>query len=276
METIQSRGKNSCINLKAVTTCCDDFAEGNIPIFIIHGFAFNKSSWLSQMEFLKQAHRVIVCNIGGFGKSTVTSEKFVIPLFVDDMVDIMDVMQAGKVISGGLSMGGYILLNAINRYPESFEAIILSDAKCMMDDSSVWKLKGYKAIDQVNCDEIKGFAASFVKNIFCPDSLDNKKKLVQRIRDIILSASPVAITQTLSVLAARLQMCWTLNQILIPAVILPGEGDTVTSITQAEYLHETYCKFAEFLLIKTAGHLSNLEQADEFNQYPSRFISNEI
>ncbi len=271
METTHSQGKNININLKGVTICCDDFGSGEIPIIFIHGFPFDKSSWLPQIEFLKHTHRVLAYDIRGFGKSTAGEENMSISIFADDLVELMDVLQINKAVACGLSMGGYILLNAVNRYPERFEAIILSDTQCVAD-SPEGKEKRYKTIDQINAEGLKNFAEGFVQNIFCPESLDAKKELVERIKDIILSTSPITITGTLSALAQRPEMCSTLNEILVPVLILCGEEDTITPMSKSEFLNHNIAN-SQLHTIEKAGHMSNLEQPEEFNRYLTSFIS---
>jgi len=161
-------------------------------------------------------------------------------------------------------------LNAVNRYPERFEALILSDTQCIAD-SPEGKEKRYKTIDQINEDGLKDFAEGFVKNAFCPDSLENKKELVEKIKDIILTTSPITITGTLSALAQRAEMCSTLNEILIPVLILCGEEDTITPMSKSEFLNHNIAN-SQLHSIDKAGHLSNLEQPDEFNRYLIPFI----
>ncbi|NEW82491.1 MAG: alpha/beta fold hydrolase [Mariniphaga sp.] len=271
METTHSQGKDINVNLKGVTICCDDFGTGNIPIIFIHGFPFDKSSWEPQLEFLKHTHRVLAYDIRGFGKSTAGEENMSISLFADDLVELMNVLQIEKAVACGLSMGGYILLNAVSRYPDRFEAIILSDTQCIADSAEVME-KRYKTIDQINADGVTDFANAFVKNVFCPDSLNTKKELVEKIRNIILTTLPITITGTLNALAQRSEMCSSLNEILIPVLILCGEEDTVTPMAQAEFLNLNILN-SEFCSIAKAGHLSNLEQPDEFNRYLTPFIT---
>jgi len=271
MEPIHSQGKDININLKGVTICCDDFGTGNTPIIFIHGFPFDKSSWQPQVEFLKHTHRVLAYDIRGFGKSTPGQENMSINIFADDLIELMDVLKISKAVVCGLSMGGYILLNAVNRYPERFEAIILSDTQCIAD-SPEGKVKRYKTIDQINVEGLRDFSEAFVKNIFCPESLDTKKELVERIKDIILSTSPLTITGTLSALAERPEMCSTLNEILVPVLVLCGEEDAITPMSQSEFLNHNIAN-SQIHSIDKAGHLSNLEQPDVFNHYLNTFIS---
>ena len=129
MELMTIKASDIQINVNGMTTCFEDFGEGNIPLIFIHGFPFDKSSWQPQMTHFKHTHRVIAYDIRGFGASTAGTERANIALFADDLVQFMDRMQIEKAIVCGLSMGGYILLNAVKRYPTRFEAIILARLK---------------------------------------------------------------------------------------------------------------------------------------------------
>src|SRR4030067_1600113 len=46
-------------------------------------------------------------------------------LFSDDLVGLLDFLKIEKAIVGGMSMGGYILLNFMERYPERIKKAIL-------------------------------------------------------------------------------------------------------------------------------------------------------
>lgn len=271
METTQTTGNDLTINVNGVTLCYDDFGEGTMPIIFIHGFPLNKSSWQPQMEFLKKNHRVIAYDIRGFGNSTVGKEKQSISLFADDLVKLMDALEIKKAIVCGLSMGGYILLNALNRYPEKFEVIILSDTQCIAD-TPVGKEKRYKTIQQINEDGLNNFVEAFLKNIFCEESLTDKKEVVEKIQNIILSTQPEIITGTLNALAQREEMCSSLDKISVPTLIICGKEDKVTPLAQSDFM---LSKIKNSILhtIEKAGHLSNLEQPNEFIKQVENFIS---
>lgn len=271
METMQITENDQYINLNGITVCYDDLGMGTIPVLFIHGFPFDKSSWQPQMEFLKKTNRVIAYDIRGFGKSTAGNEIASIDLFADDLIKLMDSLQIEKAIVCGLSMGGYILLNAVFRYPKRFEGIILCDTQCLAD-SPATKEKRYKSITQIKAGGLKNYTETFVINVFCRETLVSKKELVEKIKDVIVSTSPVTITQSLSALAERREMCTSLNEISIPALILCGKEDAATMLAQSEYLNHHIAN-STLHYIERAGHLSNLEQPDEFNNLLIGFIS---
>jgi pimeloyl-ACP methyl ester carboxylesterase len=271
METMQTTGSDLKIDVNGVTICYDDLGTGMIPVLFIHGFPFDKSSWQPQMEFLKNAQRIIAYDIRGFGKSTADNEKPSMSLFADDLIKLMDALEIDKAVVCGLSMGGYILLNAVNRYPERFKAIILSDTQCIAD-SPEGKEKRYKTIEHIEAGGLNDFADGFIKNVFCQESLDIKKELVEKIKTIVLTTAPATIAATLAGLAERSETCSSLNKISVPALILCGKEDKVTPLAQSEILHQ-HITGSTLHSIAQAGHLSNLEQPEIFNQQLTKFIS---
>lgn len=264
-------GNDIEINVNGITICYDDLGEGVIPIVFIHGFPFNKSTWQPQIDFLKNTNRVIAYDIRGFGKSTAGNEEASMGLFADDLIKFMDALLIKKAIVCGLSMGGYILLNTIDHYPNRFEAIILSDTQCIADTAEV-KEKREKTIKQIDSEGLTGFTETFIQNIFCKETLNNKKEIVEKIKNIILSTSLETITGTLTALAQRQEMCFMLRKITIPTLILCGKEDLVTPLIQSDFLQNNIKK-SIFHILDNAGHLSNLEQGDTFNKYLSDFVS---
>lgn len=268
---MRSKGNNIDININGATICYDDFGEGPTPIIFVHGFPFDKSSWQPQMDFFKHTHRVIAYDIRGFGKSTLGEEELSMRLFADDLVKLMDDLQIKKAIVCGLSMGGYVLMNAAYRYAHRFEAIILSDTQCIADSAEI-KINRAETIAQIKTEGLNNFAERYVKNIFCEDTLSNKNELVLKIRDIILSTFPSTIIGTLHALAKRWQMCPSLKEISIPALILCGKEDKITPLVQSEIMLKNITN-STMKIIDHAGHMSNLEQPEKFNIHLTSFIS---
>ena len=268
---MKAMSEDKFIKVNEIEIYFTDSGKGDIPIIFIHGFPFDKSIWKPQEEFLNLFYRVITYDIRGYGNSIVDKKNPTIDLYADDLISFMNAMHIEKAIVCGLSMGGYILLNAVNRYPDKFEALILADTQCIADSSEV-KEKRKTTIQQIEDKGLEDFAKAFVGNVFCRESLVNKSEIVGQIQNIILSTQPESITGTLSALAGRVETCSILNNIKIPVLILCGREDNVTPLKQSEFLQNSL-PGSVFHIIDKAGHLSNLEQPDIFNKYIKEFIT---
>ena len=264
---MQTSQHNLTTEVNGITISYDDFRSDLIPIIFIHGFPFNKSSWQPQVDFLKKTNRVIAYDIRGFGNSSADETEFSMDLFADDLILFMDKLEISKAIVCGLSMGGYILLNAVNRYPKRFAAIVLCDTQCIAD-SPESKEKRYKTIEQIKENGLYDFVQNFASVIFYKAPL----KLVDEMKNGMHITSPKSIVKTLMALALRKDMQSSLKKIAVPTLVLCGAQDVVTPLAQSQFLAE-HIPNATLKSIDCAGHLSNLEQPDEFNRHLLHFIS---
>lgn len=270
MET-KTKESHPSIALNNFHLSYDDAGQGSTPIIFLHGYPFDKSMWQGQIDFLKNSYRSIACDIRGFGKSKDEESVLTIDLFAEDLIAFMDKLKIDKAIVCGLSMGGYIALNAMKRFPARFAALILCDTQCIAD-TAVAKEKRYKTIDEIAVTGTAGFNEGFIKSVFHKDSLTNKKELVDQLRRVVFSNSKHIIMQGLMALAMRSETCSALNQITVPTLILCGKEDGVTPLAQSEMMHAAI-KGSILRVIDHAGHVSNLEQPDEFNKHLIHFLS---
>ena len=242
-----------------------------LPIIFIHGFPFEKSSWQKQFDFFSHLTRIIAYDIRGFGKTENNNEKPSMSLYADDLVKLMDGLKIEKAIVCGISMGGYIILNAIERFPERFESIVLADTQCTADSIEAFD-KRHFAIQQIEAGGINEFALAQIKKVLHADTLTNKKDLVEKIRRSVIGTPARTIIGTLNALLQRKDMCGSLKNITVPTLIICGKDDQVTPFKQSEFLFKNI-KESTIYVIDKAGHLSNIDQPEEFNKQLSRFVS---
>jgi pimeloyl-ACP methyl ester carboxylesterase len=265
------KGYNLSIHLESFQLSYDDIGEGNMPIIFLHGYPFVKGMWHEQLEGLKSSFRVIACDIRGFGKSKDETTALCIDLFAEDLIDFMDKLEIEKAIVCGLSMGGFIALNAIKRFPNRIEAMILCDTQCIADTPEV-KENRYKVIEDIGIHGAESFCEGFVKSVFHEDSFMHKKELVEQLRKVVFSNSVHIIGMGLKALAERGETCSALAAISVPTLIICGREDEVTPLLQSELMHQGI-KGSMLKIIEKSGHVSNLEHPIEFNQFLLAFLT---
>ncbi|MBL0098240.1 MAG: alpha/beta hydrolase [Bacteroidetes bacterium] len=271
MEQQHTSGKDISIEINDSVYCYNDIGIGTVPVIFIHGFPFDKSSWQPQMEFLKNTLRVISYDIRGFGKSTGAMEVVSMGLFADDLIALMDKLQIVKAIVCGLSMGGYILLNAIQRYPDRFEAIVLCDTQCQADTPEGIENRN-QTISKIISGSKTTWASEFIKKCFHPETLNKNRNIVERQWDIIVTTTTSSLTETLRALAKRNEACTRLQEINIPCMIINGSDDLIISSEKAEFLKDNI-RLSTLQFIENAGHLSNLDQPETFNRLLLDFLN---
>lgn len=268
--TMKTSGNNITIPVQDISIVYNDWGNSNVPLIFIHGFPFNKSTWDKQLEYLQQFTRVIAYDVRGFGQSSNNTDECSITMFADDLIDFMDALQIDRAIVCGLSMGGYIILNAISRYKHRFAGIILCDTQCIADTNAV-REKRYATIEQIKQEGTENYALAFVKNMFTNQSVEQHKPFVAEIKNSITANKSSSIISGLKALANRAATCSELGDIDIPTLIICGKEDMVTPIAQSIFLQENIPN-AKLVLIDNAAHLSNIEQPEIFNNTLLDFI----
>lgn len=254
------------------TISYNDYGPDGAPaIILIHGFPFNKSMWNKQVEVLIENYRVISYDIRGHGDSDTGTDDFSIGLFTDDLLGLMDFLKVEKAILCGLSLGGYIALNAIENFPKRFDALILCDTTCTADSPEVIK-KRMETIDNIKEFELEQYAEDSLKKLFAPESFVTSKEKIAAVKEMIKKTSPQSISDTLLALTRRKETCDKLSDIHVPVLIMVGKEDKITPPAAARFMHKNI-KGSILQIIEHAAHLSNIENPNEFNEHLVKFVS---
>jgi len=264
INTMRNPGKNVEVTINNLIVSYNDEGPDDAPVIIfIHGFPFNKSMWNPQSDALKDSFRVIAYDVRGHGNSENSNTKFSIDLFADDLVGLMDALNLDSVMLCGLSMGGYIALNATERYPERFDALILSDTQCIADSPETIE-KRKAAIQNINENGVEKYADESIKNLFAPVSFTARQKEIDAVKQMIINTTPQSLCNTLLALAERKATCASLSELNIPVLIMVGKEDKITPPEAALLMHKKNRQSKMFVL-ENAGHLANIENDYEFN-----------
>jgi 3-oxoadipate enol-lactonase len=263
---------NLTITVNNLTVSYIDEGSTNSPaIIFIHGFPLNKAMWNKQIGELKKNYRVIAYDIRGHGNTEAGNDNFSIELFVNDLLSLMDTLNIDKTILCGFSMGGYIALNAIENYPERFNALLLCDTNCT-DDMPETKEKRMKAIESIKEKGLEQYAEESLKKLFASISFSKHTEEIAFVKEMIMKTSKESLYKTLHALSERKETCTKLHQIKVPVLIIVGKEDEITPPDVALLMHGKI-KGSIIHIIDHAGHLCNMENSGEFNKQLTGFLS---
>ena len=189
---------------------------------------------------------------------------------MDDLMALLDHLKLEQVVLCGLSMGGYIALRAVERHRERFGALVLCDTRSQADNDQA-RVNRAAAIRALAEDGIAAFADNFLKLALATSTFQANPDVVDLLRETIIATDPRAIGGTLMALAARTDTTAALPQFDLPALMLVGEQDRLTPPDDARALAGQLPR-AELYVIPRAGHMSNLENQDYFNERLLTFL----
>ena len=84
-----------------------------------------------------------------------------------------------------------------------------------------------------------------------------------------------SLLRTLQAMMTRPDSTPLLSSIHVPTLILVGDDDTVTPPPLADEMHRAIAG-SEKTIVPRAGHLSNLENPDAFNDALARFLEHRV
>jgi len=235
------------------------------PLLLIHGFPLNSRMWAGQIAPLSNHAQVLAPDLPGFGDSPISDTTYTVERYAEDCAAVLDALDILEPVTiGGLSMGGYIALRAVERNPDRVRALVLADTRSEADTNEA-RVKRSASIRAVKLEGVPTFAENFAKAVFAPETFTKQPQTIAFIKDLMRSNTMLGISGTLIALAARTDTTPSLSRISVPTLILVGEHDALTPPAAAESLHK-HIKDSTLTVIPGAAHMSNVENEAAFNK----------
>lgn len=240
-------------------------------VVLIHGYPFNRSLWTEQAEALRDRYRVVIPDLRGFGESDSAGNLATMGRMAEDVAALMDHLEIEQAVIGGLSMGGYVALAFARQIPARVRALVLADTRAQADTEEGKQTRAQQA-EKALSEGMAGIADAMLPKLLTPDTVSKRPELVKRVRDMMLKTKPEGAAAALMGMAQRDDQTEFISSIEVPALIAVGREDAITPVADSEAMH---AKIAEsrLVVIENAGHVSNLEQTEQFNDALHKFLS---
>jgi len=244
--------------------------QGSGPaLVLLHGFANDHRAWAGQIAALSRHMQVVAPDLGGFGSwPRIRRDKPSIAQYALDVLALLDHLGIRRATILGLSMGGYVALELATRHPQRVQALILANTRATADAPHARKarLELAQAIEQRGIDAVvDAFAGRLLREGALPERQD-------RVRDMLERQSPLASVAALHAMAARPDMRARLSTIAVPTLVITSDADRVIAPEETLAMAERIAR-AQRVVIHDAGHLSNIDRPELFNQAVFDFLS---
>ncbi|MCR4416288.1 MAG: alpha/beta hydrolase [Ignavibacteria bacterium] len=243
------------------------------PLIFIHGFPLNHRMWEPQIQFLSSSgFKVIAPDLRGFGDSLVDIQEWTMDDFANDIICLADNLGIQNFVVAGMSMGGYITFNLLERFGDRISKAILIATKAQADDEAA-KNRRNELIQAAKTSGKTPVIEAFKKILFAPITWERNIRLVEKVSILMERASLNGIIGSLGAMRDRKDYVDFLEKIEIPVLIIHGKSDLASPLQNAE-LMVSKIKNAQFYFSDVAGHMVNLEDADNVNQAILQFLKN--
>jgi len=238
-------------------------------LVLIHGFTLDSRMWEPQVKIFSQFYQVLCYDLRGFGKSDLpTGDPY---SHSRDLKLLLDHLDISKAYILGLSPGGMIAIDFVLQYPEMVDALIPADSG----------LGGYNLIEfgkslegvvelafSSGIDEAKVLLASL--DIFKPAAMI--PDVANQIWNILADYSGWHFINEDPAISLEPPSIQQLKNIDTPTLILVGELDSAELHDVSNSLHEKI-KDSRKEVLSGAGHVSNLEDPEQFNTMVLEFLA---
>jgi pimeloyl-ACP methyl ester carboxylesterase len=232
------------------------------PLVLIHAFPTDLRLWDPQQISLQKHFRVISLDLWGFGQSSpVNGQAVTMTDYADEVSSLLEQLQIQKAIIGGESMGGYVALAFLEKYPDKVEGLVLSDTQSIADNEETKTKRETTAIEILQ-NGTANFISNFLPKALSPNASERTKLFLQNILE---SEAATAIASASRGMALRKDTSHVLAHSMLPILIITGDQDVLINPEQSRNMH-LLAKNSQLIILKNAGHLSSLEQFEQWNE----------
>jgi 3-oxoadipate enol-lactonase len=237
-------------------------------VMLSHSLASSMVMWNPQLDSLESHFQVLRYDMRGHGDSDAPDGAYTLELLAEDAVALLDALGIDSVHFVGLSIGGMIGQGLALNHGDRLKSLALCDTSAIMPDEAQPILQERIAVARASgmADQVDGT----LERWFTPQYLQENPPEVEMIRQQI-AATPLAGYLGCSEALGGLNYLERLSEIKLATLIMVGEEDPGTPVAASEAIHERIAG-SQLVILPSARHLSNIEQADVFNQSLMAFL----
>jgi 3-oxoadipate enol-lactonase len=245
------------------------FGDGP-PILLLHPFPVNHQFWLPMAEVLAPRYRVVMPDLRGHGESGVGEGPATMEKYAADIARVMDDADVGRAPLVGVSIGGYALFEFWRKHRARAAALGLCNTKAQADGPEA-RAGRLQAANDVLERGTEPFFESMIQKVMAKNTRDMRPDLIDGALRMMRKMSPEDVAQVQRGMAARPDSIETLKTINIPTLLVTGDEDAMTGVSEAELMRQ-HISGSQLRVIPKAGHYSALEQPEEAARLLRQFL----
>jgi 3-oxoadipate enol-lactonase len=237
--------------------------QADAPVVVLsHSLGSSLEMWNPQVELLSNHFQVLRYDTRGHGGSDVPPEGYSLEDMAQDAIGLLDALKIDTVYWVGLSMGGMIGQALALNHTDRIQRLALCDTAAVIPDEAqpIWQ----ERIDAAKQEGLQALVEGTLERWFTPSYYEDNPPEVRHIRKLFLS-TPLAGYLGCSEAIRKLNYLGKLSEINTPTLIIVGKEDFGTPVEAAEAMHARIAG-SKLVILPSAAHLSNIQQADRFNE----------
>jgi pimeloyl-ACP methyl ester carboxylesterase len=237
------------------------------PLVLVHGAAVDSRMWRPQLAALADEFTVVAWDEPGAGRSSGVPANFVLADYANCLAALIVALDLGPAHVAGLSWGGTVALELYRHHPELVATLIF------VDTYAGWKGSLPEAEVRARVEGVRRMVAA-ADHLFDPTlpglfAGDPPAEFVPLLKAMAEDVRPESMRTAVAVMAEADQRD-LLPRIAVPTLLIWGELDARSPLSVARQFQHAV-PGAKLVVISGAGHMSNLEQPELFNEAVREF-----
>lgn len=248
----------------AVDGCTIAFAvQGNAsgaPLLLSNSLGATHAMWRRQLPALRDRHMIITYDTRGHGRSDAPAGAYSLDRLARDALELLDHLDIQRVHFCGVSLGGMTGQWLAAHAPERIDRLVLAHTSAHMPPAQGWQDRIRTVLDQSVAAIAPAVAERWVTEAF-------KTHRPADFDELIRSIAAIDSTGYAGCCAAIRDMDLRplTSAISATTLVIAGRADLATPVSHAKNLAQG---IVGARLVTTPGaHVSNIEFADEFNNF---------
>jgi 3-oxoadipate enol-lactonase len=246
-----------------------DGPAGAPVVTLSHSLAADFSMWDPQLEALRARYRVLRYDTRGHGGTEAPGGAYSLPQLAADARALLAALGIAKTHWVGLSMGGMIGQTLALETPEVFSSLVLCDTSSRVPAEArpLW----HERIKTADTQGMEPLVEPTIGRWFTPPFIASRKDVVDRVRGMIRATPPRGYAGCCHAISL-LDLTDRLSAIRLATLVVVGEDDQGTPVAASKAIQERV-KGSQLEILKSAAHLSNIEQPDAFTRAVTGFLA---
>jgi len=242
----------------------------NAPVVTMsHSLATDLSMWDPTVPALTGRFRVLRYETRGHGQTEAPKGAYTLDQLADDARALLKSLGIDRTHWVGLSMGGMIGQTLALKAPEIFASLSLCDTSSRIpaEAKTQWA-------DRIKTAETQGMEPLVEPTLarwFTEPFRKSRKDVIDRVATMIRTTPPAGYAGCCAAISA-LDLTDKIGAIKIPTIAIVGEDDPGTPVAAHKVINERIAG-SRLEILKSAAHLSNMEQPEAFNKALTGFLT---
>ena len=233
-----------------------------------HSLATDLSMWDPTVPALS-GFRVLRYETRGHGQTEAPKGAYTLDQLADDALALLKALGIAKTHWVGLSMGGMIGQTLALKAPHVFASLSLCDTSSRVPAEA--KPQWADRIKTAETQGMEPLVESTLGRWFTEPFRKSRKDVVDKVA-VMIRNTPVAGYAGCCAAISTLDVTDKISAIKLPTIAIVGEDDPGTPVAAHKVIVEKIAG-AKLEILKSAAHLSNMEQPEAFNKALSGFLA---